>query len=245
MYPAPSNPRRAAETDSPLPPAPLHHAALSPTHFPYRIRTAYIFELCIWLRPAACGKIPFTRYFGRDFSRYYGLLFRFCWRLKPVPASSYLTVPFGAGGILPVGCSGSVHWSLNTVPVDSSEPLPSGTALLCPYTFSRLPNFQIMRCAIPTNRQSASLLCTLRLCMRTVSPWPCCAAPGFSGPRWTHSCRRTPEFSDLETTMRYTRQAPKTNPSICDHSMETAPAALPKQTRLQRTVAAHLEHGGS
>ena len=132
MYPAPSNPRRAAETDSPLPPAPLHHAALSPTHFPYRIRTAYIFELCIWLRPAACGKIPFTRYFGRDFSRYYGLLFRFCWRLKPVPASSYLTVPFGAGGILPVGCSGSVHWSLNTVPVDSSEPLPSGIAAHCP-----------------------------------------------------------------------------------------------------------------
>lgn len=132
MYPAPSNPRRAAETDSPLPPAPLHHAALSPTHFPYRIRTAYIFELCIWLRPAACGKIPFTRYFGRDFSRYYGLLFRFCWRLKPVPASSYLTVPFGAGGILPAGCSGSVHWSLNTVPVDSSEPLPSGIAAHCP-----------------------------------------------------------------------------------------------------------------
>lgn len=132
MYPAPSNPRRAAETDSPLPPAPLHHAALSPTHFPYRIRTAYIFELCIWLRPAACGKIPFTQYFGRDFSRYYGLLFRFCWRLKPVPASSYLTVPFGAGGILPVGCSGSVHWSLNTVPVDSSEPLPSGIAAHCP-----------------------------------------------------------------------------------------------------------------
>ena len=27
--------------------------------------------------------------------------------------------------------------------------------------------------------------------------------------------------------------------------METAPAALPKQTRLQRTVVAHLEHGGS
>lgn len=132
MYPAPSNPHRAAETDGPLPPAPLHHAALSPTHFPYRIRTAYIFELCIWLRPAACGKIPFTRYFGRDFSRYYGLLFRFCWRLKPVPASSYLTVPFGAGGILPVGCSGSVHWSLNTVPVDSSEPLPSGIAARCP-----------------------------------------------------------------------------------------------------------------
>ena len=132
MYTAPSNPRRAAETDSSLPPAPLHHAALSPTHFPYRIRTAYIFELCIWLRPAACGKIPFTRYFGRDFSRYYGLLFRFCWRLKPVPASSYLTVPFGAGGILPVGCSGSVHWSLNTVPVDSSEPLPSGIAAHCP-----------------------------------------------------------------------------------------------------------------
>lgn len=132
MYPAPSNPRRAAETDSPLPPAPLHHAALSPTHFPYRIRTAYIFELCIWLRPAACGKIPFTRYFGRDFSRYYGLLFRFCWRLKPVPASSYLTVPFGAGGIFPAGCSGSVHWSLNTVPVDSSEPLPSGIAAHCP-----------------------------------------------------------------------------------------------------------------
>lgn len=132
MYPAPSNPRRAAETDSPLPPAPLHHAALSPTHFPYRIRTAYIFELCIWLRPAACGKIPFTRYFGRDFSRYYGLLFRFCWRLKPVPASSYLTVPFGAGGILPVGCSGSVHWSLNTVPIDSSEPLPPGIAAHCP-----------------------------------------------------------------------------------------------------------------
>lgn len=132
MYPAPSNPRRAAETDSPLPPAPLHHAALSPTHFPYRIRTAYIFELCIWLRPAACGKIPFTRYFGRDFSRYYGLLFRFCWRLKSVPASLYLTVPFGAGGILPAGCSGSVHWSLNTVPVDSSEPLPSGIAAHCP-----------------------------------------------------------------------------------------------------------------
>lgn len=132
MYPAPSNPHRAAETDSPLPPAPLHHAALSPTHFPYRIRTAYIFELCIWLRPAACGKIPFTRYFGRDFSRYYGLLFRFCWRLKPVPASSYLTVPFGAGGILPAGCSGSVHWSLNTVPVDSSEPLPPGIAAHCP-----------------------------------------------------------------------------------------------------------------
>lgn len=132
MYPAPSNPHRAAETDSPLPPAPLHHAALSPTHFPYRIRTAYIFELCIWLRPAACGKIPFTRYFGRDFSRYYGLLFRFCWRLKPVPASSYLTVPFGAGGIFPAGCSGSVHWSLNTVPVDSSEPLPSGIAAHCP-----------------------------------------------------------------------------------------------------------------
>ena len=132
MYPAPSNPRRAAETDSPHPPSPLHHAALSPTHFPYRIRTAYIFELCIWLRPAACGKIPFTRYFGRDFSRYYGLLFRFCWRLKPVPASSYLTVPFGAGGILPVGCSGSVHWSLNTVPVDSSEPLPPGIAAHCP-----------------------------------------------------------------------------------------------------------------
>ena len=82
MYPAPSNPRRAAETDSPLPPAPLHHAALSPTHFPYRIRTAYIFELCIWLRPAACGKIPFTRYFGRDFSRYYGLLFRFLLEAK-------------------------------------------------------------------------------------------------------------------------------------------------------------------
>lgn len=132
MYPAPSNPRRAAETDSPLPPAPLHHAALSPTHFPYRIRTAYIFELCIWLRPAACGKIPFTRYFGRDFSRYYGLLFRFCWRLKSVPASLYLTVPFGAGGILPAGCSGSVHWSLNTVPVDSSEPLPPGIAAHCP-----------------------------------------------------------------------------------------------------------------
>lgn len=132
MYPAPSNPHRAAETDSPLPPAPLHHAALSPTHFPYRIRTAYIFELCIWLRPAACGKIPFTRYFGRDFSRYYGLLFRFCWRLKPVPASLYLTVPFGAGGILPAGCSGSVHWSLNTVPVDSSEPLPPGIAAHCP-----------------------------------------------------------------------------------------------------------------
>lgn len=132
MYPAPSNPHRAAETDSPLPPAPLHHAALSPTHFPYRIRTAYIFELCIWLRPAACGKIPFTRYFGRDFSRYYGLLFRFCWRLKPVPASSYLTVPFGAGGIFPAGCSGSVHWSLNTVPVDSSEPLPPGIAAHCP-----------------------------------------------------------------------------------------------------------------
>ena len=125
-------PGRAAETDSPLPPAPLHHAALSPTHFPYRIRTAYIFELCIWLRPAACGKIPFTRYFGRDFSRYYGLLFRFCWRLKPVPASSYLTVPFGAGGIFPAGCSGSVHWSLNTVPVDSSEPLPPGIAAHCP-----------------------------------------------------------------------------------------------------------------
>ena len=132
MYPAPSNPHRAAETDSPLPPAPLHHAALSPTHFPYRIRTAYIFELCIWLRPAACGKIPFTRYFGRDFSRYYGLLFRFCWRLKPIPASSYLTVPFGAGGIFPAGCSGSVHWSLNTVPVDSSEPLPPGIAAHCP-----------------------------------------------------------------------------------------------------------------
>ena len=132
MYPAPSNPRRAAETDSPLTPAPINHAAISTTHFPYRIRTAYIFELCIWLRPAACGKIPFTRYFGRDFSRYYGLLFRFCWRLKPVPASSYLTVPFGAGGILPVGCSGSVHWSLNTVPVDSSEPLPSGIAAHCP-----------------------------------------------------------------------------------------------------------------
>lgn len=132
MYPAPSNPHRAAETDSPLPPAPLHHAALSPTHFPYRIRTAYIFELCIWLRPAACGKIPFTRYFGRDFSRYYGLLFRFCWRLKSVPASLYLTVPFGAGGILPAGCSGSVHWSLNTVPVDSSEPLPPGIAAHCP-----------------------------------------------------------------------------------------------------------------
>ena len=97
MYSAPSDPRRAAGTDSPLPPAPLHHAALSPTHFPYRIRTAYIFELCIWLRPAACGKIPFTRYFGRDFSRYYGLLFRFCWRLKPVPASSYLTRLFRVG----------------------------------------------------------------------------------------------------------------------------------------------------
>lgn len=27
--------------------------------------------------------------------------------------------------------------------------------------------------------------------------------------------------------------------------METAPAALPKQTRLQRTVVAYLEHGGS
>ena len=107
------------------------------------------------------------------------------------------------------------------------------------------PTFRSCAARFPTNRQSASLLCTLRLCMRTVSPWPCCAAPGFSGPRWTHSCRRTPEFSDLETTMRYTRQAPKTNPSICDHSMETAPAALPKQTRLQRTVAAHLEHGGS
>ena len=80
-----------------------------------------------------------------------------------------------------------------------------------------------MRCAIPTNRQSASLLCMLRLCMRTVSPWLCCAAPGFSGPRWTHSCRRTPEFSDLETTMRYTRPAPKINPSICDHSMEKLP----------------------
>lgn len=36
----------------------------------------------IWLRPAACGKIPFTRYFGRDFSRYYGLLFRFLLEAK-------------------------------------------------------------------------------------------------------------------------------------------------------------------
>ena len=61
-----------------------------------------------------------------------GCFSAFCWRLKPVPASSYLTVPFGAGGILPVGCSGSVHWSLNTVPVDSSEPLPPGIAAHCP-----------------------------------------------------------------------------------------------------------------
>lgn len=67
MYPAPSNPRRAAETDSPLPPAPLHHAALSPTHFPYRIRTAYIFELCIWLRPAACGKNTVHSVFRKRF----------------------------------------------------------------------------------------------------------------------------------------------------------------------------------
>ena len=41
-------------------------------------------------------------------------------------------MPFGAGGIFPAGCSGSVHWSLNTVPVDSSEPLPSGIAAHCP-----------------------------------------------------------------------------------------------------------------
>ncbi len=82
MYPAPSNPHRAAETDSSFLQPPLHHAALSPTHFPYRIRTIYIFELCIWLQPAACGKIPFTRYFGRDFSRYYGLLFRFLLEAK-------------------------------------------------------------------------------------------------------------------------------------------------------------------
>ena len=61
-----------------------------------------------------------------------GCFSAFCWRLKPIPASSYLTVPFGAGGILPVGCSGSVHWSLNTVPVDSSEPLPPGIAAHCP-----------------------------------------------------------------------------------------------------------------
>ena len=33
MYSAPSDPRRAAGTDSPLPPVPLHHAVLSPTHF--------------------------------------------------------------------------------------------------------------------------------------------------------------------------------------------------------------------
>ena len=45
-------------------------------------RASDIFELCIWLRPAACGKIPFTRYFGRDFSRYYGLLFRFLLEAK-------------------------------------------------------------------------------------------------------------------------------------------------------------------
>ena len=177
-----------------------------------------------------------------------GCFSAFCWRLKPVPASSYLTVPFW--GWRHLACRlfrvGTLEFEYRpgrfkrTASARHCSTLP----LLCPYTFSRLPTFQIMRCAIPTNRQSASLLCTLRLCMRTVSPWLCCAAPGFSGPRWTHSCRRTPEFSDLETTMRYTRQARKPillfvtiqwNSSRC--AAKTNPPAA--------HCCRHLEHGGS
>ena len=60
------SPPGCQKTDSPLPPAPFTTLLFLP-HFPYRIRTAYIFELCIWLRPAACGKIPFTRYFEEIF----------------------------------------------------------------------------------------------------------------------------------------------------------------------------------
>ena len=155
-----------------------------------------------------------------------GCFSRFCGRPKPVPAGSYLTVPFGAGGILPAGCSGSVHWSLNTVPVDSSEPLPPGIAAHCPaLSVYILPVAHLSDHALRDSYEQAERFFALHAssCMRTVSPWLCCAAPGFSGPRWTHSCRRTPKFSDLETTMRYTRPAPKTNPSICDHSMEKLP----------------------
>ena len=132
MYPAPSNPHRAAETDSPFlqPPSPrcsFSHALSLQDPNGIHLRALYL--------ASACRMREKYRSLGISeeiFPDTMGCFSAFCWRLKPVPASSYLTVPFGAGGIFPAGCSGSVHWSLNTVPVDSSEPLPPGIAAHCP-----------------------------------------------------------------------------------------------------------------
>ena len=73
------------------------------------------FWRCVVICLPHAGKIPYDVHSDREIFRdTMGCFSRFCGRPKPVPAGSYLTVPFGHGGTSRAACSGWVRWNLNT-----------------------------------------------------------------------------------------------------------------------------------
>ena len=86
------------------------------------------------------------------------------------------------------------------------------------------------------------LLCTARHCVKAACPALCCAAPGCS-PALLRCCPRTPAFPVLAGIITSIR--PTLTANLLSLAVRRQPLALlPRQTSLQRAVAAHLEQGG-
>lgn len=84
-----------------------------------------------------------------------GCFSRFCGRPKPVPAGSYLTVPFGHGGTSRAACSGWVRWNLNIeqpARMSPSHPVLARAPLCCRCISPLTPGFQTTRCPARTDR---------------------------------------------------------------------------------------------
>ena len=129
----------------------------------------------------------------------------------------------------------------------ADEPLPSGIGpgTLCCRCISPLtPGFQTTRCPARTDRPMNFLLCTARHCVKAACPALCCAAPGCSRPRCVRCCPRTPAFPVLADYNIYAAYTDSESFYLWLFGGKKPLALLPRQTSLQRAVAAHLEQGG-
>lgn len=155
-----------------------------------------------------------------------GCFSRFCGRPKPVPAGSYLTVPFGHGGTSRAACSGWVRWNLNTeqpARMSPSHPVLARAPLCCRCISPLTPGFQTTRCPARTDRPMNFLLCTARHCVKAACPALCCAALGCSRPRCVRCCPRTPAFPVLAGIITSTRPTLTANLFISGCSAAKSP----------------------
>lgn len=177
-----------------------------------------------------------------------GCFSRFLREAKAVPAGSYLTVPFGHGGTSRAACSGWVRWNLNTeqpARMSPSHPVLARAPLCCRCISPLTPGFQTTRCPARTDRPMNFLLCTARHCVKAALPRAVLCGTWLLSPRCVRCCPRTPAFPVLAGIINiYAAYTDSESFYLWLFGGKKPLALLPRQTSLQRAVAAHLEQGG-